>query len=120
MGLHHACNWSIHLGCATISLWRCLKIPADVPISTIENFRASKGAAGDWVGILFAGYSLFAAIFSVVMIKIANTFGRKPTYAVSLLLGGLSYLAFLLFKNPEIIQVDLLFASFQVPKVQFC
>lgn len=92
------------------------KIPADVPISTIENFRASKGAAGDWVGILFAGYSLFAAIFSVVMIKIANTFGRKPTYAVSLLLGGLSYLAFLLFKNPEIIQVDLLFASFQVPK----
>ncbi|TPV31850.1 SLC45 family MFS transporter [Paucihalobacter ruber] len=92
------------------------KIPGDVPISTIENFRAAKGAAGDWVGILFAGYSLFAAIFSVVMIKIANTFGRKPTYAVSLLLGGLSYVAFLLFKDPEIIQVNLLIASFEVPK----
>ena len=92
------------------------KIPADVSADTIEKFRAAKGAAGDWVGILFAGYSLFAAIFSVVMIKVANTFGRKPTYAISLLLGGLSYVAFLLFKDPEIIHVDLLIASFEVPK----
>jgi maltose/moltooligosaccharide transporter len=92
------------------------KIPADVPQSTVEKYRAAKGAAGDWVGILFAGYSLFAAIFSVIMIKIANTFGRKPTYAVALLLGGLSYLAFLLFNDPQIIKVDLFIASFEVPK----
>lgn len=92
------------------------KIPADISAATIDNYRAAKGAAGDWVGILFAGYSLFAAIFSIIMIKIANTFGRKPTYALSLLLGGLSYIAFLFFKNPEIVEVNLFIASFEVPK----
>jgi len=92
------------------------KIPADVSQGTIDSFKAAKGSAGDWVGILFAGYSLFAAVFSIIMIKIANTIGRKPTYALSLLLGGVSFISFLLFKDPEIVEVDLLFASFAVPK----
>lgn len=93
-----------------------LKIPSNVPADVILGFKASKGAAGDWVGILFAGYSLFAAIFSVLMSKIANKLGRKPTYAASLLLGGISFISFLVFKDSEIIHVDLLFAAFDIPK----
>jgi maltose/moltooligosaccharide transporter len=81
-----------------------------------EAIKIAKGASGDWVGILFAVYSLFAAIFSIIMIKIANTFGRKTTYAFSLLLGGVSFMSFLLFKDAEIINVNLWFASFDVPK----
>jgi maltose/moltooligosaccharide transporter len=81
-----------------------------------EDIKIAKGASGDWVGILFAVYSLFAAVFSVIMIKIANTFGRKTTYAFSLLLGGISFISFLLFKDAEIINVNLWFASFNVPK----
>jgi len=92
------------------------KIPVDVPQSTIEGYRVAKGAAGDWVGILFAGYSLFAAIFSVIMIRISNTLGRKPTYALALFLGGISYIAFLVFKDPQLVDVNLYIASFQVPR----
>ncbi|MDN3641024.1 MFS transporter [Simiduia curdlanivorans] len=83
-------------------------IPADI--------AAAKGAAGDWVGILFAGYSLFAAIFSVLLTKLSMTFGRKPVYAVSLLAGGLGYISFLLFQNPELTHVNLFITEVDVPK----
>ncbi|GMG88054.1 MFS transporter [Biformimicrobium ophioploci] len=79
------------------------------------HIAAAKGAAGDWVGILFAAYSLFAALFSIALTKIANTFGRKPTYALSLLLGGLGYLSFILFQGGEPTQVNLLVTEVTVP-----
>lgn len=83
----------------------------DIP----EAYKTAKGASGDWVGILFAGYSLFAALFSVVMDRIANKIGRKLTYGASLFLGGLSFIAFMAFQGGEVIQVDLLIANFEVP-----
>ncbi|SHF89266.1 maltose/moltooligosaccharide transporter [Microbulbifer donghaiensis] len=79
------------------------------------HIAAAKGAAGDWVGIIFAAYSLFAALFSIVLARIANTFGRKPTYALSLLLGGLGYISFLLFQGGEATQVNLLITEVTVP-----
>lgn len=86
-------------------------------IGTIpEHIALAKGAAGDWVGIIFAGYSLFAALFSIVLTKIADTVGRKLTYSVSLFLGGLGYIGFLAFQNPEITHVNLLFTEVDVPK----
>jgi maltose/moltooligosaccharide transporter len=76
----------------------------------------AKGAAGDWVGIIFAAYSFFAAIFSLLLTKIADTFGRKLTYSVSLLLGGLGYISFLLYQGTELVQVDLLITEVVVPQ----
>lgn len=79
------------------------------------HIAAAKGAAGDWTGILFAAYSLFAAIFSVFLAKIAGIFGRKPTYALSLLIGGLSFVSFMLFQGGEQTQVNLLITEVTVP-----
>ncbi|WP_346837669.1 MFS transporter [Microbulbifer sp. SAOS-129_SWC] len=76
---------------------------------------AAKGAAGDWVGILFAAYSLFAALFSIVLAKVAGTIGRKPTYALSLALGGLCLISFLLFQGGEQTHVNLLITEVTVP-----
>ncbi len=83
-------------------------IPADI--------AAAKGAAGDWVGILFAAYSLFAAFFSIVLAKLANTFGRKLVYSLSLLAGGLGYLSFTFIQNPEPTLVNLLITEITVPQ----
>ena len=83
-------------------------IPADI--------ASAKGAAGDWVGILFAGYSLFAAFFSIVLAKIANTIGRKTVYSLSLLAGGLGYLGFILIQSSEPTLVNLLIAQVEVPQ----
>ncbi len=83
-------------------------IPAEI--------AAAKGAAGDWVGIIFAAYSLFAALFSMVLTRIANRIGRKLTYAFSLLAGGVGYISFLLFQNAEIVHVNLLITQVDIPQ----
>ncbi len=80
-----------------------------------DNVKADMGAAGDWVGILFAAYSLFAAIFSVFLAKLANTLGRKVVYSGSLFLGGVSYISFLFFQDFTAVDVNLLFTQITVP-----
>ncbi|MDN3652491.1 MFS transporter [Thalassotalea ponticola] len=80
-----------------------------------EHIAQAKGAAGDWVGLIFAAYSLFAAIFSLVLSKLADAFGRKQIYALSLLAGALGYFGFIAFENPEPVMVDLLITSVEVP-----
>lgn len=80
------------------------------------EIAAAKGAAGDWVGIIFAAYSLFAALFSIVLTRIANRIGRKLTYSLSLLAGGLGYVSFLLFQNAEVVHVNLWLTQVDVPQ----
>ncbi|MBT0586452.1 MFS transporter [Alteromonas oceanisediminis] len=75
----------------------------------------AKGAAGDWVGIMFAAYSLFAAVFSVFLAKLADKIGRKWVYAGSLALGGLSYISFVFFQDLTPVTVNLLITQVEVP-----
>ncbi|SFD60877.1 MFS transporter [Pseudoalteromonas denitrificans] len=81
-----------------------------------HNIAQAKGAAGDWVGILFAAYSLFAAFFSIFLAKLANTLGRKLVYSVSLFAGGIGYLSFMLISNSEPTLVNLLITEIVVPQ----
>jgi maltose/moltooligosaccharide transporter len=80
-----------------------------------QEIAAAKGAAGDWVGILFAAYSLFAALFALVLTRLANRFSRKLIYSLSLLIGGLSYLSFFCFNNNEMTHVNLWFTQVTIP-----
>ncbi len=80
------------------------------------EIAAAKGAAGDWVGITFAAYSLFAAIFSLFIARIANRFGRKITYSLSLLAGGIGYISFMFFQNADIVHVNLLVTEIDIPQ----
>ncbi|NDW20128.1 MFS transporter [Alteromonas hispanica] len=80
-----------------------------------EAIVMAKGAAGDWVGILFAAYSVFAAIFSIFLAKLADKFGRKTIYAGALALGGLSYISFLFFQDLTMVNVNLLITEVTVP-----
>jgi maltose/moltooligosaccharide transporter len=80
-----------------------------------ETITMAKGAAGDWVGILFAAYSVFAAIFSVFLARLADKFGRKTVYAGALALGGISYVSFLMFQDLTMVEVNLLITQVTVP-----
>ncbi len=89
-------------------------------LATVENIPEhivnAKSTAADWVGIVFAAYSLFAAIFSIFLSKIANKFGRKLTYSLSLLAGGLGYLSIFMLQNPELTMVNLGITEIEVPQ----
>jgi len=77
---------------------------------------AAKGTAGDWVGILFAGYSLFAAIFSIFLSKLATRFGRKPIYALALFAGAVGYISMYFLQNPVLTTVNFGVGQIEVPK----
>ncbi len=79
------------------------------------HIAAAKGAAGDWVGIIFAAYSLFAAIFSIFLAKIAKKLGRKLTYSLSLIAGGIGYLSIFFLQDAQITTVNLLITQIEVP-----
>ncbi|WP_019026407.1 MFS transporter [Colwellia piezophila] len=81
-----------------------------------EHIAKAKGTAGDWVGIIFAAYSLFAAIASIFMAKVANTIGRKLTYSLSLLAGGIGYISIMFIQNSEPTLVNLAITEIIVPQ----
>ena len=81
-----------------------------------KDIAAAKGAAGDWVGIIFAAYSFFAAIASLFMAKIANKIGRKLTYSLSLLAGSLGYMSIMFMQNSDITLVNLVITQIEVPQ----
>jgi len=63
--------------------------------------------AGNWVGVLFGAYSFFAAIFSILMTRIARKIGRKTTYSMALVLGGLGYLSMYIFNTPYMLIISM-------------
>lgn len=56
---------------------------------TTDSQSLAFNEAGNWTGIIFAVYSVFAALFSLAITPLADKFGRKNIYALSLLSGGL-------------------------------
>ena len=81
-----------------------------------DAIAAAKGAAGDWVGIIFAAYSLFAAIFSIFLSKLANKIGRKVIYSFSLLAGSIGFFSLYFLTNPELVMVNFGFSQIEVPQ----
>ncbi len=55
--------------------------------------------AGNWTGVIFACYSLFAAAFSMMIPRFAKAFGRKGTYRGALIFGGLSLLSMVFIQD---------------------
>lgn len=54
---------------------------------------------GDWVGILFGAYNLFAAIFAFLLVRLSKSIGNKKTHMLSLLVGGISFISIYFFTD---------------------
>jgi len=57
--------------------------------------------AGDWVGILFGIYNGVSAVIALLLPVVAKRLSKKGTHSVALIIGGLSLLSFLLFRDPH-------------------
>lgn len=64
-----------------------------------DSVSAAFNEAGNWVGVIFSLYSLFAALFSIVMGNLADKFGRKTIYMIALWAGGLGLLSMVFIHN---------------------
>jgi maltose/moltooligosaccharide transporter len=64
--------------------------------------------AGNWTGVIFAAYSVFAALYSLVLTRISDKFGRKNTYAVSLIAGGIGLLSMVFIKDKNLLFLSMI------------
>jgi maltose/moltooligosaccharide transporter len=63
--------------------------------------------AGNWVGILFGVYNGVSAIIALLLPRLAAKIGRRATHSLALTLGGLSFLSFLVIKDPDFLLIPM-------------
>ena len=70
---------------------------------TSEATSKEFNEAGNWTGVIFAAYSVFAALYSLVLTPVANKFGRRNTYMLSLLAGGVGLFSMVFIKDKYVL-----------------
>lgn len=70
-------------------------LPAD------DHSSVSYQEAGNWVSGLFGIYNGVSAVYALMLPFIAARIGRKPTHAISLVIGGLSLISIYFIKDPD-------------------
>ncbi|MFN5335070.1 MAG: MFS transporter [Bacteroidota bacterium] len=74
---------------------------------TTDAKSSEYNAIGNWVGVLFAFYNGFSALFAIVLPVLAKRFSRPGAHMISLLAGGLGLISFYFFKNENMLIVSM-------------
>jgi len=61
--------------------------------STIDRIQKEYNEGGNWVGVGFAVYNGFAAVFAFLLVWLAKVTNRKFTHLISLVVGGISMIS---------------------------
>lgn len=75
---------------------------------TTDAASSAYNQAGDWVGVLFAVYSVFSALFALVIVALSDKIGNKWVYAVSLVAGALGFVGMMLIDNQYMLFLPML------------
>jgi len=75
---------------------------------TTDPNSAGYQDAGNWVGILFGIYNGVSAMIALLLPKVAKVIGRKPTHALALTLGGLSFLSFAIISDHQLLWIPMI------------
>ena len=69
----------------------------------IQTIQEEYNTGANWVGICFAIYNGFAAIFAFLLIYLAKLTNRKITHIISLTVGGISLISIYFIGNPTVL-----------------
>ncbi|MGB1120893.1 MAG: MFS transporter, partial [Saprospiraceae bacterium] len=72
----------------------------------VEKVQKQYNKGADWVGVCFAVYNGFAAVFAFLLVWMAKQTSRKMTHFISLLVGGLSFVSIFFIKDPNLLIVS--------------
>ncbi len=81
---------------------------ADYHYGTRDATSALYNDAADWVGILFATYSGFAALAAFTIPVFAKKTSRKFAHLVNLSLGGIGLISFVFIKDPVFLIIPMI------------
>ena len=75
---------------------------------TIDPASLLYNEGANWVGVCFAAYNGFAALFAFLLPWLAKKTNRKITHAISLVVGGLSLISIFFIADPTLLIVPML------------
>jgi maltose/moltooligosaccharide transporter len=74
---------------------------------TTDTTSEAYNNMSNWVGILFAWYNGFAAIFAFLLPVLAARISRPHTHMIALIAGGLGLISFYLFKDEKLLIISM-------------
>jgi len=75
--------------------------------NTTDTSSIEYNKLGNWVGVLFAYYNGFAALFAFLLPILAAKFSRPVTHLIALICGGLGLISFYLFKDENLLIISM-------------
>lgn len=68
---------------------------------TTDTTSKAYNDMGNWVGVLFGAYNLFAAVLAFLLPVLAKKYSRPVTHMIALIAGGLGLISFYFIKNED-------------------
>jgi maltose/moltooligosaccharide transporter len=62
---------------------------------------------GNWVGVMFAWYNGFAALFAFLLPVLAKKYSRPKTHMIALIAGGLGLISYYIFNNEKLLIISM-------------
>lgn len=75
--------------------------------NTTDTTSAAYNEMSNWVGVLFAWYNGFAALFAFLLPVLAKITSRPMTHLIALVAGGLGLISFYFFKNENLLIISM-------------
>jgi maltose/moltooligosaccharide transporter len=75
--------------------------------NTTDTSSVEYNRIGNWVGVLFACYNGFAALFAFLLPVMARKFSRPVTHMMALIGGGAGLISFLFFRNEDYLIISM-------------
>jgi len=80
--------------------------------NTTDTTSKAYNDMGNWVGVLFGAYNLFAAALAFLLPVLAKKFSRPVTHMIALIAGGLGLISFYFIKNEDWLLVSMVGVGF--------
>jgi maltose/moltooligosaccharide transporter len=71
--------------------------------NTTDASSTAYNKIGNWVGVMFAFYNGFAALFAFLLPVLAKKYSRPKAHMIALIAGGLGLISYYLFKNENLL-----------------
>jgi maltose/moltooligosaccharide transporter len=75
--------------------------------NTTDASSAPYNKIGNWVGVMFAFYNGFAALFAFLLPVLAKKYSRPKAHMIALIAGGLGLISYYIFKNENLLIISM-------------
>ena len=75
--------------------------------NTTDTASADYNKIGNWVGVMFAFYNGFAALFAFLLPVLAKKYSRPKTHMIALIAGGAGLISYYLFNNENLLIISM-------------